>query len=266
MRRLAMLLLAVPIAAYVLIVAAIYVGQRRLLFQPRPGTEAVIAPSPSMTALKTEAADGVAVTHWLAPASAGRPTAVLFHGNGGAVGDLMPWAEALQSAGFGVVLADYRGYSGNPGAPSETGLYADARALLAALNRGGIADRDIVLFGWSLGSGVATEIALEHHVRALILLAPSDSVVDVAARHYPWVPVRALMWDRFESRGKIAAVDAPVMIVHGTADAVVPVERGRALFAAAQEPKRLLILPQIGHWIDPKHAFRAVSEFVNRHS
>jgi uncharacterized protein len=265
MRRLAMLLLAIPIVAYVLIVVAIYVGQRRLLFLPRSGVETTIAPSPTMTALKTEAADGVAVTHWLAQALAGRPTAVLFHGNGGAVGDLMPWAEALQSAGYGVVLADYRGYSGNPGTPSETGLYADARALLAALNRQGIADRDIVLFGWSLGSGVATEMALGHHVRALVLLAPFDSVVDVAAGQYPWVPVRALMWDRFDSRDKIARVDTPVMIVHGTADAAVPVERGRALFAAAREPKRLLIIPEIGHWIDPIHAFGAVIEFVDRH-
>lgn len=264
MRRPIMLLLAVPIAAYVLVVAAIYVGQRRLLFQPSPGAGAAMAPSAAMTALKTAAEDGVSVTHWLAPAPPGRPTVVLFHGNGGAVGDLMPWAEGLRSAGYGVVLADYRGYSGNPGTPSETGLYADARALLAALNRQGIADRDIVLFGWSLGSGVATEMALEHRVRALVLLAPFDSVVAVAAGHYPWVPVRALMWDRFDSRSKIAAVDTPVMIVHGSADAAVPVERGQALFAAAQEPKRLRILPQVGHWIDPIHGLGAVTDFLER--
>ncbi|HUH86097.1 MAG TPA: alpha/beta hydrolase [Stellaceae bacterium] len=264
MRRFAMLLLAIPIVAYVLVVAAIYVGQRRLLFLPRPGVETAIPPSPAVTALRTEAEDGVIVTHWLAPAPAGRPTAVLFHGNAGAAGDLMPWAEGLQSAGYGVVLADYRGYSGNPGTPSETGLYADARALLAALNRRGIEDRDIVLFGWSLGSGVATEMALEHRVRALVLLAPFDSAVDVAAGHYPWVPVRALMWDRFDSRDKIARVDRPVMIVHGTADDVVPVARGRALFAVAREPKRLLILPQVGHWIDPAHALGAVTDFLER--
>lgn len=264
MRRLPMLLLTIPIVVYVLIVAAIYLGQRRLLFLPRPGIETAIPPSPTMTALRTEAEDGVTVTHWLGPAPAGRPTAVLFHGNAGAAGDLMPWAEGLQGAGYGVVLADYRGYSGNPGTPSETGLYADARALLSALNRGGIADRDIVLFGWSLGSGVATEMALEHRVRAIVLLAPFDSVVDVAAGHYPWVPVRPLMWDRFDSRSKIAAVDTPVMIVHGTADAVVPVERGQALFATAHEPKQLLILPQVGHWIDPTHALGAIDQFLAR--
>ena len=266
MRRLAMLFLAVPIVAYVLVVAAIYVGQRRLLFQPSPGGDAAIAPRATMMALETEAEDGVSVTHWLAPAPAGRPTAVLFHGNGGAVGDLMPWAEGLQRAGYGVVLADYRGYSGNPGAPSEAGLYADARALLAALNRQGIADRDIVLFGWSLGSGVATEMALKHHIRGLVLLAPFDSIVDVAAGHYPWVPVRALMWDRFDSRSKIAAVGTPVMIVHGTADAVVPVERGQALYAAAHEPKQLLVLPEVGHWIDPIHALGAIARFIDRGS
>jgi len=258
------LLLALPVAVYVLIVGVLYVGQRRLLFQPRPDAEAALAPSASMTAVRSEAEDGITVTHWFAAAPAGRPVAVLFHGNAGAAGDLMPWADALRHQGLGVVLADYRGYSGNPGAPSEDGLYADARALLAELNRRGVADRDMVLFGWSLGSGVATEMALEHPPRALVLLAPFDSVVDVAAWHYPWVPVRALMWDRFDSRGKIAAVHAPVMIVHGAADDIVPVARGRELFAAAQEPKRLLVLPQTGHWIEPADAIDDVAVFLER--
>lgn len=256
------LLLALPVAAYVLIVAALYVGQRRLLFQPRQDAEAALAPSASMTAVRSEAEDGIVVTHWLAEAPAGRPVAVLFHGNAGAAGDLMAWADALRRRELGVVLADYRGYSGNPGAPSEEGLYADARALLAELNRRGVADRDMVLFGWSLGSGVATEMALEHPPRALVLLAPFDSVVDVAAWHYPWVPVRALMWDRFDSRGKIAAVHAPIMIVHGEADDIVPVARGRELFAAAHEPKRLRVLAKTGHWIEPADAIGDVAAFL----
>jgi len=260
--RFAMRLIALPIAVYLLVVCALYLGQRRLLFLPRRDAAAATAPSAWMTALRTEAQDGVAVRHWLAPAPPGRPVAVLFHGNGGAAGDLLPWAEALRHEGYGVVLADYRGYSGNPGAPSESGLYADARALLSALNRSGIADRDLVLFGWSLGSGVATEMALEHPARALVLLAPFDSAVDVAARHYPWVPVRMLMWDRFDNRGKIAQVHAPVLIIHGEADDIVPVQRGRELFAAAREPKQLQVLPQIGHWIDPAHAMVAVTGFL----
>lgn len=261
--RFILLLLLAPVAAYILIVGALYVGQRRILFQPYHGSDTATTPAARMTALRTAAADGVAVTHWLAPAVAGHPTAVLFHGNGGAVGDLLPWADGLRQAGYGVVLADYRGYSGNPGTPSEQGLYADARALLSALNQRGVGDGDLVLFGWSLGSGVATQMAIEHHVRALILLAPFDSVVDVAQEHYPWVPVRMLMWDRFDSRDKIAAIRAPLMIVHGEADDIVPVARGKALFAVAREPKRLLILPQVGHWIDPMHALGAVAAFLD---
>jgi pimeloyl-ACP methyl ester carboxylesterase len=262
--RFLLLALALPVAAYLLIVALLYVGQRRLLFLPAQGAEAAAAPAATMTALSAEAADGVVVRHWLRAAPADRPTAVLFHGNGGAAGDLLPWADAIARAGYGVVLADYRGYSGNPGAPSEKGLYADARALLGALNRRGVADGDLLLFGWSLGSGVAMQMALEHHVRALVLLAPFDSVVDVAQEHYPWVPVRMLMWDRFDSRDKVATIDAPLMIVHGDADDVVPVARGMALFAAAREPKRLLVLPRVGHWIDPIQAFGAIRGFLDQ--
>lgn len=261
--RFVLLLVLLPLAAYLVIVGALFIGQRRLLYLPDPGAAAAMAPALDMTALKSEAADGVVVTHWLAPAPAGRPTAVLFHGNGGALDALVPWAETLQREGYGVVLADYRGYSGNPGAPSEAGLYADARGLLAALNRQGVEDGYLLLFGWSLGSGVATQMAVEHHVRALVLLAPFDSVVDVAQAHYPWVPVRMLMWDRFDSRDKIATIATPLMIIHGEDDPIVPVSRGKALFAVAQEPKRLLILPQVGHWIDPTHAAGAIAAFLN---
>lgn len=257
------LLLVVP-GVYLGALAGLYVMQRHLVFQPWAATMAGRAEAAGMSEIKISAKDGVAVVHWYAPPGLGRPVVVIFHGQGGAVSDLGNWAAAFTARGYGVVLADYRGYTGNPGRPSEAGLYDDARALLAWLAERGFSDRGTVLVGWSLGSGVAVQMAVEHHPRALILLAPFSSLVDVAAEQYPIFPVRALMWDRFDNLAKIAEVGAPVMIMHGEDDRVVPTAFGRELFAAAREPKRMLLLPRTGHIIDPTQSFLAVEDFIER--
>ena len=217
-----------------------------------------------MVPIKTTAADGVSVIHWYAPPQPGQAVVVLFHGTGGTVTALETWAEAFRARGCGVLLADYRGYSGNPGLPSEEGLYADARAALDWLAAQGLEDRRIVLLGWSLGTGVAVQMAVERHPAALVLLAPYTSVVDVGARRHPILPVRSLMRDRFDSMSKIAAVDTPVMIVTGSLDFIVPPDMGHELFIAAREPKRALFLPQTGHVIDPSVAFAAVAGFLEQ--
>jgi fermentation-respiration switch protein FrsA (DUF1100 family) len=249
--------------AYILANCTLYGMQRSLVFQPSTGGEPARADSLGMATVKTTAADGIAVTHWYAPPRGAAAVVVLFHGNGGTVADLEPWAAAFRARGYGVVLADYRGYSGNPGEPSEAGVYADARAILAWLEEQGIAERRIVLLGWSLGSGVAVQMAVERHPAALVLLAPYTALVDVAATQYPFSPVRSLMIDRFDSMSKIARIDAPLMIVHGEADEVIPTAMGRRLFAAAHEPKRALYLPGTGHVIPPGRAVADVAAFID---
>ena len=251
------------VLAYLLASCSLYGVQRSLVFQPWGGDPGQ-AEAAGMTPVETTAADGVTVTHWYAPPRRGQPVVVLFHGNGGAVSDLEVWAAAFRARGYGAVLADYRGYSGNPGSPSEEGLYADARAVLDWLAAQGFKDRGIVLLGWSLGSGVAVQMAVERHPAALVLLAPYTALVDVAARQYPIFPVRTLMRDRFDSMSKITAVDAPLMIVAGDRDRIVPPDMGRALLAAAREPKNALFLPQAGHVIEPSDAFAPVAEFLEQ--
>jgi uncharacterized protein len=256
-------LLATPFAAYVLAACSLYDVQRSMLFHPWPGDPGR-AEALGFVPVKTTAADGVTVTHWYAPPEPGQAVVVLFHGTGGTVTALEPWAAAFRARGCGVLLADYRGYSGNPGLPSEEGLYADARAVLDWLAAQGFDDRRNVLLGWSLGTGVAVQMAIERHPAALVLLAPYTSVVEVGARRHPILPVRSLIRDRFDSMSKIAAVDTPVMIVTGSLDFIVPPDMGHDLFAAAREPKRALFLPQTGHVIDPSAAFAAVTEFLEQ--
>lgn len=192
-------------------------------------------------------ADGIDLVAWYAPAPPNRPTVALFHGNGGSLRGERYRLKHFKDAGLGVLLLAYRGYSGNGGSPSEQGLYADARAALDWLQASGVDGGAIVLYGISLGSGVATKMAAEREVGAVVLESPYTSTVDVAAWRFPIVPVSWLMEDRFESLARIGAVTEPVLVMHGDADFVVPQRFGKQLFDAANEPKAGFWPHGVGH-------------------
>jgi len=213
---------------YGLLIAILYAGQRRLLYRPTP-PPANMRPRPPFSAVFVRTADGLALRCWYAPARYGRLTIVYFHGNAGTLRDKFPRVRAFAEQGHGVLLVAYRGYSGNPGQPSEAGLYRDGRAALRWLARQGVPPGRTVVLGESLGTGVALEMARQSRVAGAVLVAPYTSIVAVAARRFPFVPVGLLLKDRFDSARKIAAVRAPILIVHGTCDRVIPERLGREL-------------------------------------
>jgi len=144
-------------------------------------------------------------------------------------------------------MPEYRGYGGNPGAPTEAGFYADGRAALGFLEREAVTPNRLVLYGESLGSGVAVALAAEHQVAAVILEAPPTSVAEVAQCHFPFVPAARLVTDRFDSLSRISRVKVPILVLHGESDRVVPIRFGHALFKAAPEPKEGWFAPDAGH-------------------
>lgn len=170
-----------------------------------------------------------------------------FHGNAGSIagrgGHVQPWLEA----GYGALLLSYRGYGGSEGRPTEDRLYADARAAIAYVLAQGVAPDRLVLYGESLGTGVAVKMAVEHDVAAVVLEAPFTSAVDVGAEAYWILPVRWMMKDRYESIKRISEIDAPLLIIHGEADRTIPISHGRELLAAAREPKRGIFIAGAGH-------------------
>jgi fermentation-respiration switch protein FrsA (DUF1100 family) len=192
-------------------------------------------------------ADGIELAAWYAPAPANRPTIVMFHGNGGSLRGERYRLKQFKDAQMGVLLLAYRGYSGNLGSPSEQGLYADARAALDWLHASGVKSDSIVLYGISLGSGVATKMAAERDFAALVLESPYTSTVDVAAWRFPVVPVSWLMEDRFESLARIGSITEPLLVMHGDRDVVIPQRFGRRLFEAANEPKQGFWPHGLGH-------------------
>lgn len=241
--------LALGIGSYLLLIAVLAVFQRSLLYHP-DGT----APDPGasgvgeMAAVTARNSDNAALTSWYASGDPDRPVVVYLHGNAGNIGSRGHKARPFLDAGYGVLLVGYRGYGGNPGKPTEQGLYDDARAALGWLEEEEGRGRPLVLYGESLGTGVATVLAAERArggtpVQALILEAPFPSITAAARHHYPYVPVKWLLRDRFDQAAVIGDVDAPVLVLHGERDQTMPVRFGKALFERADGPK-------VGKWYE----------------
>lgn len=264
----ALTLISLVVAGYLAVVGGIYVFQRNMLYVPSGTTPSPLASGvPEMDVVKLTTADGLELSSWYRPAGGDRPTIVYFHGNAGHIGNRGTRVRPYLDAGWGILLVSYRGYGGNPGSPDEEGLYRDGRAAMAFLAAAEVPPERTVIYGESLGTGVAVHIAAEQArasrpVGALVLEAPLSSATDVAAYHYPWAPVRWLMKDRFDSKAKIAAVATPVFIYHGERDTVVPIRFGRALFDAALDPKESLWIPDAGH--SGLDADQAVIDFLDR--
>jgi pimeloyl-ACP methyl ester carboxylesterase len=216
--------------------ALLWVFQRRLVYLPfgAPGGPAA-AHLHGGRDVVLHTADGLDLTAWWAPATGpSRDSTVLVApGNGGSRALRVPLARALAEAGFDVLLVEYRGYGGNPGSPTEEGLAADVDAAYGYLvQERGVAAERLVLFGESLGGAPLTRLATERRAGALVLRSPFTSLADVGARAYPFLPVRALLRDRFPLFEHVRSVRAPVAVVAGGADEIVPVEQSRAVAAA----------------------------------
>ena len=260
-------ILGVGVVGYVLLLGGCYALQRSLMYFPAAEVPSPAAAGvPEMAAVTLHTGDGLALVSWYAAARAAQsPTIAYFHGNAGNIADRGFKVRPFLDAGIGVLLVGYRGYGGNPGAPGEEGFFADGRAALDFLAGQGVPAERIVVFGESLGSGVAVRMASERRLGAVILEAPFTSAADAGQRAYPFLPVRLLIRDRFDSLSRIGSIGAPLLIVHGERDRVVPADHGRRLLAAAAEPKEGVFLPDAGHNDAFEHGSLTVAlEFLDR--
>lgn len=246
MRRTVVVLVIVTLVASGLI-GLLWSQQRRLIYFPTTGSlppAAAVLPNGSDVVIRTE--DGLDLGAWYFPVEGDGPAVLMCPGNGGDRSMRVPLAAALNRMGMSVLLLDYRGFGGNPGRPTEEGLAADARAAQAWLAAQPGVD-EMVYFGESLGAAVVIGLATERPPEALVLRSPFTSLGDVAAVHYPWLPVRWLLMDRYPSIERIVSVSAPVLVVAGDRDDIVPESMSRRLFDAATEPKRYVVVPGAGH-------------------
>jgi fermentation-respiration switch protein FrsA (DUF1100 family) len=256
-------LLVVGVVGYGGVLMLMYVFQRKLMYFPDPKrTPPAEAGFAQAQELRLESIDGERLIAWHVPPRGDRPVMLYLHGNAGALNLRAGRFEWLIAEGDGLVALSYRGFGGSSGVPNEQGLINDALAAYDfTVQR--YAARRVVLWGESLGTAVAVALAAERDVGGVILDAPFTSIADVGAAAYPFAPVRWLIKDAFRSDRRIGKVKAPILVLHGERDAIVPIRFGERLFALANEPKRMVRFPQGGHInLDDYGAIDVVREFV----
>lgn len=245
-RRLAWLVSCLAAAAFVLVVFRLNFS----IFQPvafPPAQPAQLGLS-AMSVIDVHTGDGLTLTAWFAPPREkdGR-IVVHFHGNAGNLANAALGASEFLDRGLGLMLCEYRGYSGNPGRPSEEGLYADARACLSWLKSEGYQEAQLALYGFSLGTAVAVQMATEFTAPLLVLEAPFSHIQDVVDPLYAGLPLHLLLSERFDSLSKIGRTKSRLLVVHGGRDELIDVAAARRLFAAAPEPKEFRLIAAAGH-------------------
>lgn len=253
----------IALLSYASLCALLYFGQRSLMYFPdRTRTLPADAGLPQAVEEVLASADDAKVIVWHVPPRGDKPVVLYFHGNGGSLSYRVNRFRALTEDGTGLVALSYRGYGGSTGSPSEEGILADARAAYEFAAARYPAGR-IAVFGESLGTGVAVALAAEQPVGRVILESSFTSAADVGASAYFFVPVRLFMKDQFRSDERIGAVKAPVLVLHGERDTVVPIRFGERLFGMIRSEKRFVRFPAGGHVnLDPLGALREVRAFL----
>ena len=256
-------LLIGAVLAYVGVLALMYVFQRAMMYFPDPRR---VAPAdaglPQAEEVTFASTDGETLIAWYVAPREGKPLVLYFQGNAEGLPARVGRFTWLTADGTGLLALCYRGYGGSTGTPTEDGLIADAVAAYGFARAHYPAGR-IVLFGESLGTAVTVALAAGHEVAGVILDAPFTSAAEVGAAVYPFAPVRWFMKDTWHSDERIGRVAAPLLVLHGEEDRIVPIRFGEKLFALAREPKRLVRFPQGGHVnLDDFGAAKVVQEFL----
>jgi fermentation-respiration switch protein FrsA (DUF1100 family) len=267
-----MKVISVLFAALVVIAALVVVGasalQQFLIYHP---DRRRVAPAEvgldGVVEREIVTPDGNSVLAWWSAPKPGRPSVLYFHGNAGSLSDRAGRIQRFQAAGIGIFMMTYRGYGGSTGKPTERDNVADGKRAFDALVGEGVAPGDIFIFGESLGTGVAVQVAAQKNAAGLILDAPYTSMLDLAYLHYPYLPAGMLLRDRYESSRHINKVRMPLLIVHGARDVVIPFSMGQAVLAAAQGEKELVRIENAGHLDhDALGSFDRIIAWLDRHS
>lgn len=227
---------------YLVILAVVYLNQSRMVYFPDAG----IVADPGDIGLDyrdvfLDTGDGVRIHGWFVPAGPDAPVMLYLHGNGGNISHRLESIAGFHEMGLAMFIIDYRGYGRSNGKPDEAGTYADAEAAWRYLvEKEGIPAGELIIFGRSLGSGVAVDLAARHAPRALIVHSGFPALTDVGQRAYPWLPVKLLSRIRYDSGSRITQITCPKLFIHSLEDDIVPYEMGRRLFDLAPEPKTFL--------------------------
>ena len=247
-KRLFKVLAISAVVFYGLVVAAMFFLQDKLIFEPNTNKPDVTQTSlPALDEKYITTSDGIDLLVWHYTGEKDKPTVLYFQGNAGNLETQARIVNPIMRAGYTVIMVEFRGFGGNLGSPSEMGLYEDARAGIKYAKSLGLQENQLILYGRSLGTSIVTKMATEIEAKGIILQAPFTSIPDVGALQYPFLPVRYLATQQFDSFSRIKEITEPLFIFHGDGDVTVPPFLTKKLFEAANEPKQLVTFPGGGH-------------------
>ena len=258
------LILSILALAYFLIVISIYFFQRNLLYHPSENNYSGDKITVSVEKIKIKTKDGIELLAWFHNKKISSYKTVLFlHGNAGSLENRIHKINHFKDMNVNFLIIAWRGFSGNDGKPSEKGLYEDAKSALRWLNSKGVANEDIIIYGESLGTGVATEIAQNNNFAGIILESPFTSMVDAGKSKYPFLPVKLLLKDKYESVRKIKKINSPILIMHGKVDKLVPFYMGSKIYELANEPKYSYFSEYDDHMMEyNKNLLKVLKSFI----
>ena len=233
-----MTILLIFILVYFIILISTYIFQRNLLYHPTEnnysGDQIVV----SIEKVKIKTQDGIELMSWYHEKNLDNYKTVLFlHGNAGSLENRIHKINHFKDMNINFLIIAWRGFSGNKGKPTEKGLYEDARSAVTWLKSKGIKENNIIIYGESLGTGVATETAQNKNFAGIILESPFTSMIDAGKDKYPYLPVSLLLKDKYESNKKLKNINIPILIMHGKVDNLVPFHMGQKMYEMANEPK-----------------------------
>ena len=239
------------IIAYLLVMVFIYFYQRNLLYHPSENNYQNDEAQFNYEEVNIKVENEIRLKSWLIKKDFNKfKTLLIFHGNAGDLSNRIYKLNELNKLDINILLISWRGFSGNKGSPSERNLYKDAEASIKWLNKKNVKNNQIILYGESLGTGVAVEMAKKNHFNSIILESPFTSIENSAKIYYPYLPVKFLLKDRYDSISKIKMINSPILIMHGEKDDVIPFSMGKKLFEKANHPKHSYFTSNDDHMME----------------
>ena len=261
------ILITSAIVIYLILLTLIYINQRKLLYLPSENNYLDDPINFTYNEFFIEVDKDVKIKSWLIEKDLKKYKTILFlHGNAGNLFNRSYKLNRLNELNLNVLIISWRSFSGNSGKPNETNLYGDAKKAVKWLNERGVETKNIILYGESLGTGVAVEIGQNNKFNSNILESPYTSMIKAAKIYYPYLPVKFLLKDKYDSEKKIKNIKTPILIMHGKKDNIVPFHMGKKLFETANEPKKFLQIEEDDHMLSfNDNLLLEIKNFINKY-
>ena len=252
-------------AIYFLVLVFLYFYQRNLLYHPNENNYSGDKISVDIEKVKIQTADNIELLGWYNEKNLNDyKTLVYFHGNAGSLENRIHKLNHFQDMNINFLIIAWRGFNGNKGKPSERGLYVDGKSAIDWLKKKGVDEKNLILYGESLGTGVATHLAQNKNYAGVILETPFTSMVDAAKNFYPYIPINLLLKDKFENFKKVKNINTPILVMHGEVDKIVPFSMGKKIYEIANNPKYSYFTKYDDHMMEyDENLVLAIKSFFN---